>query len=393
MKKVFILTGEPSGDKLASTVISKLRIQDPNIEYLSVGGTHIKKLGIQSIFDLKEITYLGFTSVLFNIFKIRKKINKTVEEIIKFNPDILFSVDSPDFTLRVAERVKQINTNIKTIHYVAPQVWVWRKNRVKKIKKFIDHILLLFSFEKKYFDDENIKNTFVGHPLIEKEEKAKTVLNDLIKKDKKIISIFPGSRKSETSVLLPILLNFVKLMNKKDFSYSYVFHATDENKEFIVNHVKQTDLNNIDVISDDNIKSQILSNSIFAVSKSGTVSLQISSSNVPSIIIYKLSFINFMIFKLLVNVKFANIINIINDKEVIPELLQKECNAEEICRSVIYFLKNPKLIKKQLDECSKTLEGIKSKTSSSNEAASILSNYLLLNLFSTSSLPRDIIIS
>ena len=377
MKKVFILTGEPSGDKLASTVISKLRIQDPNIEYLSVGGTHIKKLGIQSIFDLKEITYLGFTSVLFNIFKIRNKINKTVEEIIKFNPDILFSVDSPDFSLRVAERVKKINTNIKTIHYVAPQVWVWRKNRVKKIKKFIDHMLLLFNFEKKYFDDENIKNTFVGHPLIEKEEKAKTVLNDLIKKDKKIISIFPGSRKSETLVLLPILLNFVKLMNKKNFSYSYVFHATDENKEFIVNHVKQTDLNNIDVISDDNIKSQILSNSIFAVSKSGTVSLQISSSNVPSIIIYKLSFINFMIFKLLVNVKFANIINIINDKEVIPELLQKECNAEEICRSVIYFLKNPKLIKKQLDECSKTLEGIKSKTSSSNEAATILSNYLI----------------
>ena len=377
MKKIFILTGEPSGDKLASTVISKLRIQDPNIEYLSVGGTHIKKLGIQSIFDLKEITYLGFTSVLFNIFKIRNKINKTVEEIIKFNPDILFSVDSPDFTLRVAEKVKKINKNIKTIHYVAPQVWVWRKNRVKKIKKFIDHILLLFNFEKKYFDDENIKNTFVGHPLIEKEEKAKTVLNDLIKKDKKIISIFPGSRKSETSVLLPILLNFVKLMNKKDFSYSYVFHATDENKEFIVNHVKQSDINNIDVISDENIKSQILSNSIFAVSKSGTVSLQISSSNVPSIIIYKLSFINFMIFKLLVNVKFANIINIINDKEVIPELLQKECNAEEICRSVIYFLKNPELIKKQLDDCNKTIEGIKSKTSSSNEAATILSNYLI----------------
>ena len=378
MKKIFILTGEPSGDKLASTVIAKLKIQNPNIEYLSVGGTHIKKLGIQSIFDLKEITYLGFTSVLFNIFKIRNKINQTVDEIIKFNPDILFSVDSPDFTLRVAEKVKKINNNIKTIHYVAPQVWVWRKNRVKKIKKFIDHMLLLFNFEKKYFDNENIKNTFVGHPLIEKEEKVKTVLNDLIKKDKKIISIFPGSRKSETSVLLPILLNFVKLMNKKDFSYSYVFHATDENKDFIVNQVKQTNLNNIDVISDENIKSQILSNSIFAVSKSGTVSLQISSSNVPSIIIYKLSFINFMIFKLLVNVKFANIINIINDKEVIPELLQKECNAEEICRSVIYFLKNPKLIKKQLDECSKTLEGIKSKTSSSNEAATILSNYLII---------------
>jgi lipid-A-disaccharide synthase len=377
MKKIFVLTGEPSGDKLASKVISKLKTHNPNIEYLSVGGTHIKKLGIKSIFDLKDITYLGFTSVLLNIFKIRKKINTTVDEIIKFNPDILFSVDSPDFTLRVAEKVKRINSNIKTIHYVAPQVWVWRKSRVKKIKNFIDHMLLLFNFEKKYFDEENIKNTFVGHPLIEKDESVKTTLNDLISKDKKIISIFPGSRKSETNVLLPILLDFINLLNKKDNTYSYVFHATDENKEFIINHIKKTDLSNIDVISDENIKLQILSNSIFAVSKSGTVSLQISNSNIPSIIIYKLSFINFMIFKMLVNVKFANIINIINDKEVIPELLQNECNAEEIYKTVIYFLKNPELIRKQLDTCSKTLEGIKSKTSSSNEAAKILNNYLI----------------
>ena len=376
MKKIFILTGEPSGDKLASTVISKLMMQNPNVEYLSVSGTHIKKLGIHSIFDLKEITYLGFTSVLLNIFKIRNKINKAVYEIIKFNPDILFSVDSPDFTLRVAERVKKINKNIKTIHYVAPQVWVWRKNRVKKIKKFIDHMLLLFNFEKKYFDQENIKTTFVGHPLIEKNENIKIVLNDLISKDKKIISIFPGSRKSETNVLLPILLDFIKLMNKHDPTYYFVFHATDENKDFIFNQVNNSGLNNIDVVSDENIKSQILSNSIFAVSKSGTISLQISSSNVPSIIIYKLSFLNFMIFKLLVKVKFANIINIINNREVIPELLQNECNAKEIFNTVIYFLKNPDLIEKQLIDCNKTLEGIRSKTSSSNESASILRQYL-----------------
>jgi lipid-A-disaccharide synthase len=173
MKKIFILTGEPSGDKLASTIISKLKSQNTDIEYLSVGGTHLGKLGIKSIFNLKDITYLGFTSVLFNIFKIRAKINMTVDEIIKFNPDILFSVDSPDFTLRVAERVKKLNNKIKTVHYVAPQVWIWRKNRVKKIKSFIDHILLLFNFEKKYFEKENIKNTFVGHPLIEKKRKCK----------------------------------------------------------------------------------------------------------------------------------------------------------------------------------------------------------------------------
>lgn len=376
MKKIFILTGEPSGDKLASTLISRLKLDDSEIEYLSVGGTHLKNLGIKSVYDLKEITYLGFTSVLLNIFKIKSKINKTVEEIVKFNPDILLSVDSPDFTLRVAEKVKKINSKIKTIHYVAPQVWVWRKNRVKKIKKFIDHILLLFEFEKKYFDDENIKNTFVGHPLIERNQNNKTMIENILPKNKKIISLFPGSRNSETFVLLPILLDFVKLMNQKHKEYFFYIHATEENKSLILEQLKNFNFDNLDIVSEENIKSKILSKSIFAVSKSGTVSLQICNYNVPSIIIYKLSFINFMIFKMLINVKFANIINIINNREVIPELLQKECNADEIYRSVIYLLKNPKLIKKQVSECSKTLEGIRSKTSSAGEASSILIKYL-----------------
>ena len=377
MKKIFILTGEPSGDKLASEVIFKLKKNNPNIEYLSVGGSNLKNLGINSIFDLKDITYLGFTSVLLNIFKIRKKINSTVDEIIKFDPDILFSVDSPDFTMRVAKKVKKINPKIKTIHYVAPQVWVWRENRVKKIKNFIDHILLLFDFEKKYFDKENIKNTFVGHPLIETKKNVKTNLDNFISKDKKIISIFPGSRKSETTVLLPILLDFIQLMNKKNFTYSFVFHSTDENKEFILNYIKDKKIENLNVISDDDVKSQILSNSIFAICKSGTISLQVCNANIPSIIIYKLNFINFMIFKFLVNVKFANIINIINNREIIPELLQSECNADEIFKSVNYFLKKPDLIKNQLYECNKTLEGIRSKSSSSTEAALILENYLI----------------
>ena len=377
MKKIFVLTGEPSGDKLASIAISKIQKDDDDIEYLSVGGVNLEKIGIKSIFELKEITYLGFTSVLLNIFKIKKRINQAVDEILKFEPDILFSVDSPDFTLRVAEIVKKRNPKIKTIHYVAPQVWIWRKNRVKKIKKFIDHILLLFDFEKKYFDDENIKNTFVGHPLIENTGLNKTDINNLVSKDKKIISIFAGSRNSETNVLLPILVQFIILMNKKDHNYNFVFHATDENKEQIIDYIKVKNIENIDVVSDENIKSEILSNSIFAVCKSGTVSLQVCNANVPSIIIYKLNFINFMIFKLLVNVKFANIINIINNREVIPELLQNECNAKEIYNSVVYMLKNPDIRKKQLEDCNQTLKGIRSKTSSSSEVASILSNSLI----------------
>ena len=376
MKKIFILTGEPSGDKLASTVISKLKQNNSDIEYSCVGGAHLNSLGIKSIYDLKEITYIGFTSVLLNIFKIKKKINETVNKIIEFKPDILFSVDSPDFTLRVAEKVKKIDPNIKTIHYVAPQVWVWREGRVKKFKKFLDHILLLFNFEKKYFDKENINNTFVGHPLLEKSIKSKTDLSNLIPKDKKIISIFAGSRSSETSILLPILIDFIKLMTNKFNDYLFVFHATEENKNYINDNIKLSNLDNIQVISDENVKSQILSNSVFAVSKSGTVSLEICNAKIPSIIIYKMNFINFMIVKFLVKVKFANIINIINNKEVIPELIQNECNSNEIFKSVIYFLKNPELMDKQINDISNTLYEIRSKTSSSEEASSILNKYL-----------------
>ena len=204
MKKIFILTGEPSGDKLASTVISKLKQNHSDIEFLSVGGTHLNALGIKSIYNLKDVTYIGFTNVILNIFKIRKKINETVKKVIEFNPDILLSVDSPDFTLRVAEKVKKINFKIKTIHYVAPQVWVWRDGRVKKFKKFLDHVLLLFNFEKKYFDKENISNSFVGHPLLDVKVNNKVDLSNLINTEKKIISLFCGSRSSEVNLLLPI---------------------------------------------------------------------------------------------------------------------------------------------------------------------------------------------
>ena len=376
MKKIFILTGEPSGDKLASKVISKLKNKNINIEYSCVGGTHLNSLGIKSIFDLKEITYIGFTSVLLNIFKIKSIINKTVTEIVKFNPDILFSVDSPDFTLRVAQKVKKLNRKIKTIHYVAPQVWVWREGRVKKFKKFLDHILLLFDFEKKYFDKEKIPNTFVGHPLLEQETKNKTNLTNIISNDKKIISLFSGSRSSEINLLLPILISFIKLMNKKFDSYLFVFHATEENKNLINEKIIISNLPNVEVISDENIKKKVLDKSIFAVSKSGTISLEICNAKIPSIIIYKMNFLNYLIVRLLVKIKYANIINIINDKEIIPELIQKECNAKEIYNSVVYFLKNPDLMKQQISNCNKTLSQIRSKTSSSDEASLVLTKFL-----------------
>ena len=375
-KKIFVLTGEASGDKLASKVIENLKKLNSNIEYLSVGGENLKKLDIRSIYDLKEITYLGFTNVILNIFKIKKKINETVKAIENFKPDILFTVDSPDFTLRVAERVKIKNPEIKTIHYVAPQVWVWREGRVKKIKKFIDHILLLFNFEKTYFEKENMSHDFVGHPLLDETNESAIDINQNLEKNRALISIFAGSRKSEISILTPILLNFIKLMNKKYNHFSYVFHSTNDYSDLIQSYIKKNDLKNCQVVSDNKIKNHILKKSIFAVSKSGTVSLEICNAKIPSIILYKMDLINFFIIKMLVKTKFANIINIAANEKIIPELLQSDCNPENIFNVVSSYLDNPNKMDEQISKIQVILKNFKTSNSSSALAANALNKYL-----------------
>jgi len=376
MKKIFILTGEASGDKLASKVIRNLQKTNPHIEYLSVGGENLKSLGIKSIYDLKEITYLGFTSVILNIFKINRKINETVKSIISFKPDILFTVDSPDFTLRVADKVKKININIKTVHYVAPQVWVWREGRVKKIKKFIDHILLLFKFEKKYFDKEAVSCEFVGHPLIEESINEKIDINQFISKNKAIISVFAGSRISEINILTPILLNFIRLMIQKHEDFIYVFHSTKEHSDLLHSHIKSSRLTCCEVISDEKLKKHILKKSVFAICKSGTVSLEICSAKIPSIILYKMGFINFLIIKMLVKIKYANIINIAANEEIIPELLQSKCSAKNIYKLVNMYLDNPEKIKNQMIKIQKILDSFKTEKPSSVLASESLNRFL-----------------
>ena len=374
-RKIFILTGESSGDKLAAKVVSKLKHSHPEIDYLSVGGEHLESLGIKTIYNLNEVTYLGFTKVLLNIFKIRKKINETVDKIIEFNPDILFSVDSPDFTLRVAKKVKKIRPNIKSIHFVAPQIWVWRENRIKKLKLFLDHILLLFPFEKKYFDKEGIQSTFTGHPLLEEQNKSKVDISQIIKDGRKILSIFPGSRMSEIKFLTPILFKFMKIMNNSHKDLFFAFHSTSEHIQVIQDLLLKEGFKNSAVINNEKIKSHILKSSIFAIAKSGTISLEICNAGIPSVIIYKMGIINFFIVKMLVKVKFANIINIAADEEIIPELLQSKCRPKNIYNIVNKLLNDKDALNKQITRSKEIIRNFKT------EKSSEIASKVLLNHF------------
>ena len=244
------------------------------------------------------------------------------------------------------------------------------------MKKYLDHILLLFKFEKNYFDKENLLNTFVGHPLLDEVAKNTVKLGNLINYNKKYISLFAGSRESEIKILAPILFEFIKKMNNKKTDFNFIFHSIDKYKNYLNNLLIKQNIPNAEVISDDKIKNQILKISSFAVVKSGTISLEVCKLNVPSIIIYKMNFINYLIAKLFLKIKFANMLNIINNKEIIPELIQNDCNSNEIFKSVYYFLKKPELIEKQLLDVKTAINDLKSSTSSSEEASKILLNYL-----------------
>jgi len=255
------------------------------------------------------------------------------------------------------------------------KIWVWREHRVKQLKSFLDHILLLFPFEKKYFDKENIKSTFTGHPLLEEQEKTKIDISQIIKKDKKIFSIYPGSRMSEINVLIPILFEFVKLMNEKYTDIFFVFHSTTEHSQLIQNLLSKEGFKNCEVISNEKIKSHVLKESMFAVAKSGTISLEICNAKVPSVIIYKMNRINFFIIKMLVKVKSPNIINIAADEEVIPELLQSKCNPKDIFKMVDKILNDKQILEKQVTKSQEIINKFKN-AKSSEIASSVLLNQL-----------------
>ena len=244
------------------------------------------------------------------------------------------------------------------------------------MKKYLDHILLLFNFEKKYFDKENILSTFVGHPLLDDNVKNVVKLNNLINNKKRYISLFAGSRESEIKIHAPILFEFIKKMNNKEDDFNFVFHSIDKYKNYLINLLSNQNINNAEVVSDEKIKNEILKISSFAVVKSGTVSLEVCKLNIPSIIIYKMNFINFYLAKLFLKINYVNMLNIIKNREIIPELLQNDCNPNEIFNSVYYYLKKPELMQKQLSEIKLIINEIKSSTSSTEEASKILLNYL-----------------
>ena len=352
-KKIFIITGESSGDKISSLIIKNLKEKNLDIKFLAIGGDNIKSEKIECIFDIKDIAYMGFVDVLKNIFSIKKKINLSVRKILEFNPDVIFSVDSPDFSFRILKKIKKVSKKIKTIHLVAPQVWAWRENRKKILYKFIDHLLLLFPFEKKYFEGF-IRNSFVGHPFF---DFSVFKIDKLVNNNKKYLTLCPGSRNAELKIFMPI---FIEVIKKINLNNNFIFHipASENNKHLINDYMRKTNISNFIITTNENEKNFYIRDSILTISKSGTVTLDICKNQCPLIVVYKTSWLNYLLIKPFVKVKFGNILNIIEQKEIIPELIQAKCNPQDIYKKAKEFIDNQLLGKELVTEYTKILEKI-----------------------------------
>ncbi len=334
--KIFIVAGEASGDVLGSTFMHALKEKHQSVEFYGVGGQLMGHEGLSSIFPMHELSIMGLAEVLPKIPKILSLIAKTVAEIKIVNPDLVLTIDSPDFCFRVIKKLKKTIKDIPCVHYVAPTVWAWREGRAEKVSKFLDHILALFPFEPPYFEKYNLTTTFIGHSIVEKniDKEAGNDFKDKynIGHDRRIICVLPGSRGSEIEKLQKIFNNvIIKLLSKVSKSTVVIPtlpHLKDKVRNIFAGH-------NVLVIDNHEDKFGCFKASEIAIAASGTISLELARAETPHIIAYRFNPISAIFARLLIKTKFANLINIILQRRIVPEMIQENCTSDKIYKTAL----------------------------------------------------------
>ena len=330
-KKIIVLATEPSGDLLGSKLIKSLKEKDKNILFYGIGGEKMQSTGFKSWFSISNLSVNGYYEVFIKLFKLIYYIKQTISYIKKIDPDILITIDSPSFNFRVIKKLQFLRKKSKFIHYVAPSVWAWKNYRAKDCSKNYDLMLTLFPFEPKYFRKYKLKTFFVGHPIFyEKDFKYKNT-------QKNIISFFPGSRLNEVKKILPVMISLIGSLRKDFPNFRYKILTIKALKN---NLLATTNKLNVEVVDDDFEKEKIMKESYLAIAASGTISLELAFKNVPMIIVYDTSLITAFIINKLVRVKYASLINIIFNKEVVPEFLFSRFKKKNVLEKTQFLLTN-----------------------------------------------------
>ena len=350
--KIYLIAGEPSGDLLGSRLMRALRKKTNNeVEFFGIGGDTMEQEGLKSLFDISELAVMGLVEVIPSIPKVLKRIKQTVADIKKNNPDIVITIDSWSFCSRVHKALRKQNIGVKQLHYVAPQVWAWKKRRAKTMYKYVDELLTLLPNEPQYFTKHHLKTIFVGHPVVESDAlkadgqsfRKKYNISD----EKQVISILPGSRHTEVSKLLPDFLTAARIIYEQNPDVVFALPTV----KTVVNRIKHMTRNNrlpLIILETENDRYSAFQASSAAIAASGTVALELAICNIPHIIAYKVSPLTYLLAKYLVKIKYVNLINIMLKRLVVPELLQEKCTPKNIVCNINELLKSGQEYDKQM---------------------------------------------
>ena len=331
--KYYIIAGEASGDLYGSNLVKELKLKDPKADIRAWGGDLMQEQGVHLIKHYKDHNYMGFLEVVRNLGTILKNIDFCKKDIKEFNPDALILIDFPGFNMRIAKYFYQYSFPV--LFYIAPQVWAWKENRVKAIKKYVDRLYVILPFEKEFLKKHGIESNYIGHPLLEhilnfkknlSLSKKEFLANHSLDVGKPIISLIPGSRKQEIEKKLPVMLEAVSNYTKE---FNIVIAGMRNFKDL---YVKITSNSNIKVIYKDTYN--LLNNSSRALVTSGTATLETAFFNVPQIVCYKTSWLSYVIAKTLVKIKYISLVNLIMNKEVIKELIQNDLSVFKLTKEL-----------------------------------------------------------
>jgi lipid-A-disaccharide synthase len=328
--RIYLIAGEPSGDVLGGRLMQGLAslAGGRDLQFSGVGGPLMMQNGLKSLFPMDELTVMGLAEVLPRIPKILGRVRDTANDIRAVTPDVVVTIDAPDFCFRVAKRLR--GSGIPIVHYVAPSVWAWRAGRANKVARLVDHVMCLLPFEPPYFERAGVAATFVGHSILESgadrgDGKAFRERHG-IGADERVLLALPGSRMSEISRLADVFGETIRRTTAIAGPCRIVVPTLKSISNEV--RVRTSDWDNTLIVDDEQQKYDAFAAADAAIAASGTVSLELAMAGVPALIAYRLSPLTAFVAKRLIRVKYASIINLILDKPAIPEFLQENCTPE-----------------------------------------------------------------
>mmetsp|Transcript_21518 Transcript_21518/g.9979 ORF Transcript_21518/g.9979 Transcript_21518/m.9979 type:complete len:372 (+) Transcript_21518:10154-11269(+) len=345
-----IIAGEASGDEHGANLVIAMKKKDNNLFFCGIGGQALKNAGVKIVMDSSELAVVGITEVLSKASGIIKGIINAKRLLKDMKPAILVLIDFPEFNLIIAKKAKKLG--IPVLYYISPQMWAWRKGRIKKIVRLVDHMAVILPFEDEFYKKYNIPVSYVGHPLLDTDRFRFNASNNNDKKSEQFIGLLPGSREKEVSRNFPVMLKAALILynRNKDLKFAFAL-APGLNIKRVENILKKYDKNlDIEIVTDGVEK--VLKKSVFAIVASGTATLESAFFGVPAVVIYKTSFFTYWLGRALIRVNNISLVNLIAGRNIVPELIQSGANHETISNEVETILKDKDKLKKIKEELS-----------------------------------------